>query len=89
MSSRPGKSSEQGTTISPAGRHARIAFSLDLLHLHLAVGTGYDDLVAVRSEALFDGRDDGGEKRIVEIRNKDGDDLGLSRANMEASGSAR
>ena len=30
MRSRPGKSSEQGTTISPAGRHARIAFSLDL-----------------------------------------------------------
>ena len=29
MRARPGKASEQGMTIRPAGRHARIAFSLD------------------------------------------------------------
>jgi hypothetical protein len=29
MRSRPGKASEHGMTIRPAGRHARIAFSLD------------------------------------------------------------
>ena len=56
------------------------------LHRLFAVGTGDDDLVAVLSEALFDGRDDGGEKRIIEIGNKDGDDLGLSRAQHRGEG---
>src|SRR5271166_266202 len=50
--------------------------SLDRLFV---VGTGDNDLVAVLAEALFDGRDNGREKRIVEIRNKNGDDFGLSR----------
>ena len=79
MRARPGKASEHGMTISPAGRHARIAFSLDFSILFLAVGTGDDDLVGLWAEALFDCRDDGGEEGIVEIGDDDSDNLGLSR----------
>ena len=44
------------------------------------MGTGDDDLVGLRAEALFDCRDDGGEKGIVEVGNDDRNNLGLSRA---------
>ena len=51
-----------------------------LFDLFLAVGTGDDDLVGLRAKALFDRRDNGGEKGVVEIGNDDRDNLRLSRA---------
>ena len=71
--------------ISPAGRHARIAFSLDFSILFFAVRAGYDDLVGFGAEALLDCRDDGGEEGIVEVGDDDSDNLGLSRPQHRGS----
>ena len=50
------------------------------------MGASDDDLVGLRAQTLFDCRDDGGEKGIVEVGNDDRNNLGLSRAQHRGAG---